>query len=108
MSRLDTFARDARAPDVVERGVDSSLPKTSNHASLFGDFPRTLVVVGDAERLVREIKSLVAAMERDGVDVRTHWAKDAVHDILIIGDVWWDKEVVGKVWKEISRWIKEF
>ncbi|KAF8893046.1 Alpha/Beta hydrolase protein [Infundibulicybe gibba] len=55
-------------------------------ATLFGAFPRTLIVVGDAERLVREVRSLEWAMRRDGVDVTVEWVEDAVHDLLIFGE----------------------
>lgn len=37
----------------------------AKHTTLFGGFPRTLVICGDAERLTREILALVHAMRRD-------------------------------------------
>ncbi|KAI0064317.1 alpha/beta-hydrolase [Artomyces pyxidatus] len=72
---------------------------------LFTEFPRALVVVGDAERLEREVVALEKGMERDGVRVRMVWAKDAVHDILIMGA--WDERVREGVWREIRKWVKE-
>ncbi|KAH9177741.1 Alpha/Beta hydrolase protein [Lactarius sanguifluus] len=68
---------------------------------LFTEFPRTMIVVGDAERLEREVVALERALEYDGVRVRMVWAKDAVHDILIMGA--WDERVREGVWKEIGQ-----
>ncbi|KAI9509293.1 alpha/beta-hydrolase [Russula earlei] len=72
---------------------------------LFTDFPRALVVVGDAERLEREVAALERALEHDGVRVRMVWAKDAVHDVLIMAA--WDERVREGIWKEIGRWVHE-
>jgi acetyl esterase/lipase len=72
---------------------------------LFTDFPRAMVVVGDAERLEREVVALERALEHDGVRVRMVWAKDAVHDILIMAT--WDERVREGVWKEINKWVSE-
>jgi len=72
---------------------------------LFTEFPRALVVVGDAERLEREVAALERALEHDGVRVRMVWAKDAVHDILIMAA--WDERVREGIWKEIGRWVHE-
>jgi acetyl esterase/lipase len=72
---------------------------------LFTDFPRALVVVGDAERLEREIAALERALEHDGVRVRMVWAKDAVHDTLIMAT--WDERVREGIWKEIGRWVHD-
>jgi acetyl esterase/lipase len=72
---------------------------------LFTDFPRTLVVVGDAERLEREVVALERALEHDGVRVRMVWAKDAVHDVLIMGV--WDERVREGIWKEVGKWVRE-
>ncbi|KAH9042532.1 Alpha/Beta hydrolase protein [Lactarius pseudohatsudake] len=66
---------------------------------LFTEFPRAMIVVGDAERLERERSST------DGVRVRMVWAKDAVHDILIMGA--WDERVREGVWNEIGKWVRE-
>ncbi|KAJ8482386.1 hypothetical protein ONZ45_g14961 [Pleurotus djamor] len=76
--------------------------------TLFSSFPRTLVVIGDAERLVNEVRSLVKAMEKDRVDVECHWSKDAVHDLLIIPQGWWDEEVREDAWKVVRRWFGGF
>ncbi|KAH9973785.1 hypothetical protein BGW80DRAFT_1458832 [Lactifluus volemus] len=72
---------------------------------LFTDFPRALIVVGDAERLEREVAALERALEHDGVRVRMVWAKDAVHDILIMGA--WDERIREGIWKEIGQWVRE-
>lgn len=72
---------------------------------LFTDFPRAMVVVGDAERLEREVVALERALEHDGVRVRMVWAKDAVHDILIMAT--WDERVREGIWKEINKWVCE-
>jgi acetyl esterase/lipase len=72
---------------------------------LFTDFPRALVVVGDAERLEREVVALERALEHDGVRVRMVWAKDAVHDVLIMSA--WDERVREGIWNEIGKWVRE-
>lgn len=72
---------------------------------LFEGFPRTLIVVGDAERLVREIRSLQDAMEKDGVDVQGEWVKDAVHDMLMMGQSWCDWDVIEGVWEVVENWV---
>ena len=72
---------------------------------LFTDFPRALVVVGDAERLEREVAALERALEHDGVRVRMVWAKDAVHDVLMMGT--WDERIREGIWKEIGTWVRE-
>ncbi|EED81389.1 predicted protein [Postia placenta Mad-698-R] len=71
--------------------------------SLFSEFPRACIVLGDAERLEREVMKLVGGMERDGVDVRTIWVEDGVHDVLMMG--WWDERVRAKVWGEVEDWL---
>ena len=71
---------------------------------LFEGFPRTLIVVGDAERLVTEIKYLQDAMKKDGVDVQAEWVRDAVHDILLISQWWWDWGTVNEVWRVVGDW----
>jgi hypothetical protein len=78
------------------------------HRGLFSTFPRTLIVVGDAERLVREVASLVRAMERDGVEVRAEWVRDAVHDVLIVREGWWDERVRERVWGVVGDWVWGF
>jgi len=73
---------------------------------LFEDFSRTCIVLGDAERLESEILKLVGAMEHDGVNVKVVGAKDAVHDILMMG--WWDEVVREGVWNSIDEWVATF
>jgi acetyl esterase/lipase len=79
--------------------------RTPKGMGLFTGFPRALIVVGDAERLEREVVALERGLEHDGVRVRMVWAKDAVHDVLIMGA--WDERVREGIWKEIGRWIHE-
>ncbi|EIN08300.1 hypothetical protein PUNSTDRAFT_126394 [Punctularia strigosozonata HHB-11173 SS5] len=73
--------------------------------SLFGGFSKSFVTVGDAERLEREIVILVNAMKRDGVDVHVQWAKDAVHDMLMLP--LWDEQIREATWQAIQKWIAE-
>ena len=63
------------------------------------------VVLGDAERLEREVVKLVSAMERDSVDVHTVWVEDAPHDVLMMG--WWDERVRDGVWRQVEEWVAE-
>jgi len=74
--------------------------------ALFEGFAKTCVVLGDAERLETEVLKLVGAMEHDGVEMKVIGAKDAVHDILMMG--WWDEAVREKVWKGIDEWMATF
>ncbi|KAG6907802.1 hypothetical protein DXG01_007341 [Tephrocybe rancida] len=93
----------------AKRNLKESPYRTSSKfQKLFENFPRTLVVVGDAERLVREVRCLLEAMHRDGVDVSAEWVEDAVHDVLIIGEGWWDAKVIQKAWQAIGDWAIEF
>ena len=71
--------------------------------SLFSEISRACVVLGDAERLEREVIKLIGAMERDGVNVKTVWVEDGVHDVLMMG--WWDEKVRDRVWADVENWI---
>lgn len=62
-------------------------------------------MLGDAERLEREVIKLVGAMERDGVKVKTVWVEDGVHDVLMMG--WWDEKVRDRVWKDVVDWVED-
>lgn len=62
------------------------------------------MVLGDAERLEREVIKLVGAMERDGVTVTTVCVEDGVHDVLMMG--WWDEKVRDRVWKDVEDWVE--
>ncbi|PPQ97284.1 hypothetical protein CVT26_006677 [Gymnopilus dilepis] len=115
--RLPTDLRKTRSPETLNKVVaaatvslehDNPYHKSCRFPKLFGDFPRTLVVCGDAERLVREVRSLISAMETDGVDLQTHWAPDACHDPLILSEFWWDKKVLEECWNAIGEWAKGF
>jgi hypothetical protein len=50
-----------------------------------------------------QIKSLVGAMEADGVDLHVEWAKDGVHDMLMLPA--WDEKVREQVWAAIKNWV---
>lgn len=97
----------------AQDGAFSSSPTSLAHPvmasprglSLFSEFPKTCVVLGDAERLEREVMKLVSAMERDGMRVRTIWVKDGVHDVLMMG--WWDEKIREKVWQDVETWVGE-
>lgn len=90
------------------RNFDNPYHKSCESAKLFGDFPRTLIICGDAERLVREVRSLASAMKTDGVDLTVHWARDACHDPLILSEFWWDRTVMEEIWKGTEEWAKGF
>ena len=103
---LLSFPPPAPTP-AAEQGNTSSL----NHPviasprglSLFTEFPNTCIVLGDAERLEREVVKLVSAMERDAVPVHTIWVEDGPHDVLMMG--WWDEKVRDRVWKDVEAWV---
>ncbi|KAH9060613.1 alpha/beta-hydrolase [Lactarius vividus] len=95
---------DPRCPDVRTQASNPFI-RLPPGMGLFTEFPRAMIVVGDAERLEREVVALERALEYDGVRVRMVWAKDAVHDILIMGA--WDERVREGVWKEIGKWVRE-
>jgi hypothetical protein len=88
--------------DVPAAGGEGVLPKGRR---LFGGFPRTLVTLGTHERLVREVESLVGAMECDGVDVRLVRVEDGVHDVFVIPGGWWDERVKERVWRDVGGWV---
>lgn len=118
LPNLPYFMKLYRTPDALNPMVRSQMERASSwddsqnpyrkscqYPSLFAEFPRTIVVCGDGERLVREVRSLVCAMGKDGVDVTTYWALDACHDPLMINENWWDKKVLDDIWKEIENWV---
>ncbi|KAF8909662.1 Alpha/Beta hydrolase protein [Gymnopilus junonius] len=115
--RLPTDLRNTRSPETLNKVVaaatvslqqDNPYHKSCRFPKLFGDFSRTLVVCGDAERLVREVRSLISAMRSDGIDLQVHWAKDACHDPLILSELWWDRQVLEECWRAIENWAKGF
>ncbi|KAF9485636.1 alpha/beta-hydrolase [Pholiota conissans] len=97
-------------PDVYAsaRAFDNPYHKSCESPKLFGDFPRSLIICGDAERLVREVRSLVSAMKKDGVDLTVHWAPDACHDPLMLSEFWWDRKVTDEIWREAYEWARGF
>ncbi|KAF9011969.1 Alpha/Beta hydrolase protein [Cyathus striatus] len=110
--RLTTSLRQVRLPETLDPRIqtdeDSPYHKTCRFPRLFGEFPRTLIVCGDAERLVREVRSLLTAMKEDGVDVEIEWSEDACHDLLMMSEFWWDKRVIKKTWQRIGSWVEGF
>ncbi|TFK29482.1 alpha/beta-hydrolase [Coprinopsis marcescibilis] len=117
LPNLPTYMKSARMPKNIDAlnkagGTwdDSVNPyrKTCQFPGLFSSFPKTIIVCGDAERLVREVRSLLGAMQKDGVDVTIHWAPDACHDALMLSEFWWDKKVLNGIWKEIDKWSQAF
>ncbi|KAG7090791.1 hypothetical protein E1B28_009875 [Marasmius oreades] len=88
--------------------------KYSRYKKLFEGFPKTLIMIGDAERLTIEVKNLGRAMARDldgddcgGNRVRMRWIKDAVHDVYIIPPGWWDEKEKNIAWEDVKTWMKE-
>lgn len=104
--------------DVISADADHKygrLPNSSPTPShtfprLFSHFPRTFISIGTAERLTRECASLVRAMARDGVEVRSEWVVDACHDVLIVPEWWWNrpKGVMEGVWEGVGSWVRGF
>lgn len=94
------------SPSLSASSTPSSPGASTPFPALFSQFPRSHITVGTAERLTREVSSLVCAMEKDGVDVSVHWARDACHDVLIVPSWWWDRAVVEEVWESVSRWAE--
>ena len=72
--------------------------------SLFTQFPKVCIVLGDAERLVREVAKLVSAMESDGVPVCMIRVPDAPHDVLMMG--LWDEKVRDEAWNSVESWVQ--
>ncbi|KAG2001558.1 endoplasmic reticulum protein [Coprinopsis cinerea AmutBmut pab1-1] len=117
LPNLPSYMKSTRVPanlDALKKlggsWVDSDNPyrKTCQFPGLFASFPKTIIVCGDAERLVREVRSLASAMKKDGVDLTMYWAPDACHDPLMLNEFWWDKKVLDGIWEQIDLWSKEF
>jgi len=90
--------------DVTQLYLNPAPVNPAHRSSLFRDFPPSFVVMGDAERLEREVGLLTRAMQTDGVDVKLHIVKDGVHDCLMLK--WWDEKERQKVWRGISEWVQ--
>ncbi|KAJ3762236.1 Alpha/Beta hydrolase protein [Lentinula raphanica] len=78
--------------------------------TLFARFPKTFILIGDAERLTTEVGNLARAMGKDlEVEVVVvRWIPDAVHDVFMIPPGWWDEKVKSEVWKDVKVWMKGF
>ena len=103
-ANLDMNVANGNGGDHIEGPGTKMAADRSQFKALFEGFPRTLIVVGDAERLVIEIKYLQDAMKKDGVDVQAEWVRDGVHDLLMLNQWWWDWGVVDEVWRVIGDW----
>jgi acetyl esterase/lipase len=74
----------------------------------FKGFPKTMVIAGDAEQLVDEVRRLVGRMEKDlgregdGGLVKYFEGKDAVHDYLLY---FWHDSAREETIEEIKRWV---
>ncbi|KAL0063238.1 hypothetical protein AAF712_009840 [Marasmius tenuissimus] len=82
------------------------------YRTLFEGFPKTLILLGDAERLTIEVENLAKAMSRDLDEedrkmVTLRLVKDAVHDPFIIPPGWWDEKEKSEVWEDVKGWMKE-
>ena len=105
---ISTEPSPANSPNPSAASTPTSCGASTPYSTLFSHFPRSHITIGTAERLTREVSSLACAMEKDGVDVSVHWARDACHDILIVPSGWWDQQVVEEVWESVSEWAREF
>jgi hypothetical protein len=47
-------------------------------------------------------------MEKDEVDVTVQWVPDAIHDVFITPDGWWDEDVREHAWREVETWVQGF
>lgn len=117
LPNLPAWMRPTRMPqnlDAFRKGggvwddTDTPYKKTCQFPGLFASFPRSIIVCGDAERLVREVRSLNGAMSKDGVDTTMYWAPDACHDALMLNEFWWDKKVLNGIWEAIEEWADEY
>ncbi|TFK49145.1 alpha/beta-hydrolase [Heliocybe sulcata] len=90
--------------DITQLYLNPAPVNPAHRSSLFKDFPPSFVMMGDAERLEREVGLLVRAMQADGVHVKLHIVKDGVHDCLMLK--WWDEKERQKVWDGIAQWVQ--
>ncbi|KAJ3903659.1 Alpha/Beta hydrolase protein [Lentinula edodes] len=75
--------------------------------TLFAQFPKTLILIGDAERLTTEVGNLARAMGKD-CDCGVRWIPDAVHDVFMIPPGWWDEKIKSEVWEDVKTWMTGF
>ncbi|KAJ4483930.1 Alpha/Beta hydrolase protein [Lentinula aciculospora] len=129
----------------VFRNQDTFTPRNPAHSypsrypqfhTLFAQFPKTFILIGDAERLTTEVGNLARAMGKDcdcGVEtgskdvaeveeglprkglvslgggcVQVRWIPDAVHDVFIIPPGWWDEKIKSEVWEDVKTWMIGF
>ncbi|KAJ3993497.1 Alpha/Beta hydrolase protein [Lentinula boryana] len=75
--------------------------------TLFAQFPKTFILIGDAERLTTEVGNLARAMGKDW-SVQVRWIPDAVHDVFMIPPGWWDERIKSEVWEDVKVWMRGF
>ncbi|KAJ4488765.1 hypothetical protein C8J55DRAFT_547755 [Lentinula edodes] len=131
----------------VLRNQDTYTPRNPAHSypsrypqfhTLFAQFPKTLILIGDAERLTTEVGNLARAMGKDcdcggetantkdaglkeeedlpreglvslgGGCVQVRWIPDAVHDVFMIPPGWWDEKIKSEVWEDVKTWMTGF
>ncbi len=100
-----TDDNDMDSGDVEEEDILKVNKGSLQFPTLFHGFPKTMVIVGDAERLTWEIGNLIQAMEKDGIDIEARWIPDAVHDVLAMSEWQWDKKTTGSCWADIANWM---
>ncbi|KAI0029087.1 Alpha/Beta hydrolase protein [Vararia minispora EC-137] len=102
----------ARRAFLGPHGEDGALSRYVSPASInpraeeasFVGFPRTMIIAGGAESLIRSITTLTERMRRDLGDQLTYYeAKDAVHDFLVFE--FWEPERTETL-KAIAEWIE--
>ncbi|KAJ3749552.1 Alpha/Beta hydrolase protein [Lentinula detonsa] len=76
--------------------------------TLFAQFPKTFILIGDAERLTTEVGNLARAMGKDWGSVQVRWIPDAVHDVFMIPPGWWDERIKSEVWEDVKVWMRGF
>ncbi|KAJ3885128.1 Alpha/Beta hydrolase protein [Lentinula edodes] len=102
------------SPRVLRRWghIDTYTPRNPAHSypsrypqfhTLFAQFPKTLILIGDAERLTTEVGNLARAMGKD-----FRWIPDAVHDVFMIPPGWWDEKIKSEVWEDVKTWMTGF
>ncbi|KAJ3794962.1 Alpha/Beta hydrolase protein [Lentinula aff. detonsa] len=138
-SHLESQARTSPRPRVL-RNQDTFTPRNPAHSypsrypqfhTLFAQFPKTFILIGDAERLTTEVGNLARAMGKDcdcsvaetgsgeagkgeedfpreglvslgGGSVQVRWIPDAVHDVFMIPPGWWDERIKSEVWEDVK------
>ncbi|KZT61144.1 alpha/beta-hydrolase [Calocera cornea HHB12733] len=95
----------------AQNGAADALPANGSPSSAqewpeatFHDFPRTLVIPGEREMIVDEIRTLAQRMRRDGVDLVYREWEGMGHDFCTM---WFNEPERTEAVKFIARWIDE-